>query len=80
MKKYNHQEWLENQKKQKREFEEFKIDFAKRYKIAFAQGKINCTSMTSNRVGIATNWKMSTFVKSNASQIVRTLTDADEGR
>ena len=24
MKKYNHQEWLENQKKQKREFEEFK--------------------------------------------------------
>ena len=41
MKKYNHQEWLENQKKQKREFEEFKIDFAKRFKITFAQGKIN---------------------------------------
>ena len=41
MKKYNHQEWLEDLKRQKQEFEEFKIDFVKRYKIAFAEGKIN---------------------------------------
>ena len=41
MKKYNHQEWLEDLKRQKQEFEEFKIEFVKRYKIAFAEGKIN---------------------------------------
>ena len=41
MKKYNHHEYLEYLKKRDKEFEKFKIDFAKRFKIAFAQGKIN---------------------------------------
>ena len=41
MKKYNHQEYLEYLKNRDKEFEKFKIDFAKRFKIAFAQGKIN---------------------------------------
>tara|TARA_Y100001978_G_C23499853_1_gene340493 strand:+ start:248 stop:676 length:429 start_codon:yes stop_codon:yes gene_type:complete len=41
MKKYNHQEYTEYLKKRDEEFEKFKIDFAKRFKFAFAQGKIN---------------------------------------
>ena len=41
MKKYNHQEYLEYLKNRDKEFKKFKIDFAKRFKIAFAQGKIN---------------------------------------
>ena len=41
MKKYNHQEYPEYLKKRDEEFEKFKIGFAKRFKFAFAQGKIN---------------------------------------